>query len=48
MQRSAVTPLLFFRTHVIDAILFIVNAKTDRDVKEYAFDVVKKLAVMGG
>jgi hypothetical protein len=28
---------------VIDAILFIVNTKTDRDVKEYAFDVIKKI-----
>ena len=36
------TPLLFFRTHVIDEILFVVYAKTDRDVKEYAFGVVKR------
>jgi hypothetical protein len=32
-----------YRTHAIDAILFIVNTKTDRDVKAYAFDVVKKI-----
>lgn len=32
-----------YRTRAIDAIHFIVNTKTDRCVKEYAFDVVKKI-----
>lgn len=32
-----------YRTRVIDAILFIVNTKTDRYVKEYALDIVKKI-----
>jgi hypothetical protein len=32
-----------YRTRAIDGILFIVNIKTDTYVKEYAFDVVKKI-----
>jgi len=32
-----------YRTRAIDAILFIVNTKTDKDVKAYALDLVKKI-----
>ena len=31
------------RTRAIDAILFVVNTKTDNDVKAYALDVVKRI-----
>ena len=32
-----------YRTRAIDAILFVVNTKTDSDVKAYALDVVKRI-----
>ena len=32
-----------YRTRPIDAILFVVNTKTDSDVKAYALDVVKRI-----
>lgn len=32
-----------YRTRAIDAILFVVNTKTDNDVKGYALDVVKRI-----
>lgn len=32
-----------YRTRAIDAILFVVNTKTDSDLKAYALDVVKRI-----
>jgi len=32
-----------YRTRAIDANLFVVNTKTDNDVKTYALDVVKRI-----
>ena len=32
-----------YRTRAIDAILFVVNTKTDNDVKTYALDVVRRI-----
>ena len=32
-----------YRTRAIDAILFVVNTKTDNDVNTYALDVVKMI-----
>jgi hypothetical protein len=32
-----------YRTRAIDAILFVVNTKTDSDVKAYALEVVKRI-----
>jgi hypothetical protein len=32
-----------YRTRVIDAILFVVNTKTDEDVKAYALNTVNKI-----
>ena len=32
-----------YRTRAIDAILLVVNTKTDNDVKTYALDVVRRI-----
>lgn len=32
-----------YRTRAIDAILFVVNTKTDNEVKTYALDVVRRI-----
>ena len=32
-----------YRTRAIDAILFVVNTKTDSDVKAYALEVVNRI-----
>jgi hypothetical protein len=32
-----------YQTRAIDAILFVVNTKTDSDVKAYALEVVKRI-----
>ena len=32
-----------YRTRAIDGILFVVNTKTDNDVKTYALNVVKRI-----
>jgi hypothetical protein len=32
-----------YRTRAIDAILFIVNTKTDKDIKAHALDIIREI-----